>query len=96
MRLSVAKPLVLEALLEGADRPDARQGQAATLDGVQPKAALVLRPQADPLAGLGNLQGQQLSLQALVAEGGELVLFFCPWLLRATLSVAPSWPCTQR
>jgi hypothetical protein len=85
-----AKPEVLKALLEGADRFDARQGEPPTLDGVEAKAAFILHPQANALTGMGCLHGLKWFLQARVAKSDELRLFFCPWLLRATFKVAPS------
>ena len=85
-----AEPEVLEALLEGADGLDARQGEPAALHGVEAKAALILRPQANARSGIGRLHSAQLLLQAAIAESGECFFFFSPWLLQATLRVAPS------
>lgn len=90
------QPEALEGLLEGTPRLDPAQGQAAAGDGVQPKAALVLGPQAKVLARMGPLHASQFLLQSGVAEGGKLVFFLLAWLGRATCRPAPRWVCTQR
>ncbi len=71
-----AEPEVLEGLLKRAEWLDSTQGQPAACDGVQAKAALILRPQAEVFAWMGGLHRTQLLLQALLAESGEFGLFF--------------------
>ena len=55
-----------------------------------------LSPHADLLVRVDGLHGLELFLQAAIAEGCQLRVFFPPWLWGATLSLAPSWPRTQR